>query len=214
MAYITYQEWEFKEKHVQPDNLVGNKNFVSSESIVICAAPSSVDDDQDLAGSLYPIGILESAAIVQNKQIQQLFEIGSRKPYMVPGRTRVQVGLSRVIFNGDSLMAAMYRGKHQGVLPSQGAGADAPGHDTDVDAVPGAVGEGSFYLNLASSFFNNTFGLALIIHDSEDEQTAMVLLENCMVQSHQMNIGANQTIVMENINIIADAVQPIIVSRP
>jgi hypothetical protein len=53
----------------------------------------------------------------------------------------------------------------------------------------------------------------LIIHDSEDQQTAMILIQNCMVQSHQMNIGANQTIVMENVNIIADSIQPIIVTK-
>ena len=214
MALKTYQEWEFKEAHVQPDNLIGNKNFVSSESIVLCAGPSSIENNVDLAGSLYPIGILESAAIVQNKQIQQLFEIGSRKPYMVPGRTRVQVGLSRVIFNGDSLLAAMYRGAKDeeglALLQQSDASADSPGHDTGYPS----TGEGYFYLNLASSFFNNAFGLAMIMHDSENEQTSMILFENCMVQSHQMNVGANQTIVMENVNIIADGVQPVIVTVP
>jgi hypothetical protein len=215
MARETYQTWEFKEAHVEPDVLDKNENFVSSESIVICAGPPNIDADADLQNSLYPIGILESAAVVQNKQIQQLFEIGSRKPYMIPGRTRVQIGLSRVIFNGDSLLAAMYYGTKigdstiAGVLPNQPASADSPGHDslTPSDA------PGSFYLNLASSFFNRPFGLALIIHDSEDQQTAMILIQNCMVQSHQMNIGANQTIVMENVNIIADSIQPIIVTK-
>jgi hypothetical protein len=219
MAKKTYQDWEFKEAHVEPDVLDKNENFVSSESIVICAGPSNIDANVDLAGSLYPIGILESAAVVQNKQIQQLFEIGSRKPYMIPGRTRVQIGLSRVIFNGDSLLAAMYYGVGSaapgeipvpGVLTSQDASADSPGHDSGYPT----TGEGNFYLNLASSFFNKPFGLALIVHDSEDDQTAMILIQNCMVQSHQMNIGANQTIVMENVNIIADSIQPVIVSVP
>ncbi len=216
MAKKTYQTWEFKEAHVEPDVLDKNENFVSSESIVICAGPANIGADEDLAGSLYPIGILESAAVVQNKQIQQLFEIGSRKPYMIPGRTRVQVGLSRVIFNGDSLLAAMYYGLKfgesttAGVLPPQPASTDSPGHPSDYPE----LGEGSFYLNLASSFFNRPFGLALIVHDSEDDQTAMILIQNCMVQSHQMNVGANQTIVMENVNIIADSIQPVIVSVP
>jgi hypothetical protein len=210
MAKKTYQEWEFKEAHVEPDVLNKNENFVSSESIVICAGPAFVDAKIDLQGQLFPIGILESAAVVQNKQIQQLFEIGSRKPYMIPGRTRVQIGLSRVIFNGDSLLAAMYYGHtdYKGILPVHDASEDSPGHSSNYPS----TGEGNFYLNLASSFFNKPFGLALIIHDSEDEQTAMILVQNCMVQSHQMNIGANQTIVMENVNIIADSIQPIIVS--
>lgn len=208
MAKKTYQDWEFKEAHVEPDVLNDNENFVSSESIVICAGPSYIDEGTDLAGQLYPIGILESAAVVQNKQIQQLFEVGSRKPYMIPGRTRVQVGLSRVIFNGDSLLAAMYYGKYSGTLPEQQASEDSPGHASDYPD----TGEGHFYLNLASSFFNKPFGLALIVHDSEDDQTAMILIQNCMVQSHQMNVGANQTIVMENVNIIADSIQPVIVS--
>jgi hypothetical protein len=211
MARETYHAWEFKTGHVEPDILDKNENFVSSESIVICAAPAFIEEaNTDLAAKLYPIGILESAAVVQNKQIQQLFEIGSRKPYMIPGRTRVQIGLSRVIFNGDSLLAAMYYGEYDpDDLPSDDVGEDAPGHHS---TIPAGTSKGSFYLNLASSFFNRPFGLALIVHDSEDDQTAMILIQNCMVQSHQMNIGANQTIVMENVNIIADSIQPINVS--
>jgi hypothetical protein len=210
MARDNYNEWEFKESHVEPDVLNNNENFVSSESIVICAAPAFVDETTVLATSLFPIGILESAAVVQNKQIQQLFEIGSRKPYMIPGRTRVQIGLSRVIFNGDSLLAAMYYGAEEDAVTSdQDASEDSPGHLHIAET----TADGSFYLNLASSFFNKPFGLALIIHDSEDDQTAMILIQNCMVQSHQMNIGANQTIVMENVNIIADSIQPIKVTR-
>ena len=205
----TYQEWEFTKKHVEPDVLAASTNFVSSESIVLCAAPAELTGTTVLATDLFPIGILESAAVAQNKQIQQLFEIGSRRPYMVPGRTRVQLGLSRVIFNGDSLLAALYRGNFRNGLPAQPADGDSPGHDS---AYP-AAGTGNMYLNLASSFFNNPFGLAMIMHDSDDDQTAIIIFQNCLVQSHQMNIGANQTIVMENVNIIADSIQPLEVTR-
>lgn len=202
----TVQDWDFTEKHVEEDIIGGpgeqNQNYISSESIILCAAPPEIKGDSTtaLAEDLYPIGVLESAAVVQNKQIQQLFEIGSRRPYFIPGRTRIQVGLSRVIFNGNSLMAKVYES-------SELAGDSYTPNDS-----PGYVGnieDNHFYFNLASSFFNKPFGLVMIISDTDKDVAAMIYLENCMIQSHNMNIGANQTIVMENVNIICDGIQPV-----
>ena len=201
MSNIT--DWEFTEKHVEPGIIGGtgekNQNFISAESIVMCAAPPTANlmtGPEDII----PIGILESAAIVQNKQIQQLFEIGSRKPYFIPGRTRVQIGLSRVIFNGNSLMAKVY------------GNTVADDEAYTLNNSPGLVGnvaDEKYYFNLASSFFNKPFGLVLIMRDSDKDDAAMVYLENCMIQSHQMNVGAASTIIMENCNILCDGVQPV-----
>lgn len=96
--------WLFKDKHVQPDNLAGGENFVSSESIVLAAGPQEVPAD---ITNCFPIGLLENVTIAQNKELRQLFEIGSRQSYFLPGRTFVQVNLTRVVFNGPSLLKAI-----------------------------------------------------------------------------------------------------------
>ena len=204
-------EWNFTETHVEPD-IIGkagekNQNYISSESFVLCAAPPVISANAavPLATSIFPIGVLESAAIAQNKQIQQLFEIGSRRPYFIPGRTRIQVGLSRVIFNGNSLMAKVYDGV-EGLATDEAGFNDSP---NDAPGYPSKLDDENFYFNLASSFFNKPFGLIMIMKDTDKDDAAMIYLENCMIQSHNMNIGANQTIIMENVNIICDGIQPV-----
>jgi len=197
MALRNLNEWEFKKDHVQPDNLKGNQNFISSESIVLCSGPPrSADSNID---NLIPIGLIESASVIQNKQVQQLFEVGSRRPFIVPGRTRIQVGLSRVLFNGDSLLGAITRNNPEGVEPA-GVEVNLQG---EIDV------QGRFYMNLASDFFNRPHGLGLVFSDSEDEYVALVYFEDCIIQAHQMTWGANQTVIVENCNIITDAIVPV-----
>lgn len=197
MALRNLNQWEFKKDHVQPDNLKGNQNFISAESIVVCSGPPRAADAN--IDNLIPIGLLESANVIQNKAIQQLFEIGSRRPYLIPGRTRIQVGMSRVIFNGDSLLGAITRSNSEGVEPA-GVEINLQG-DVDIN--------GRFYMNLASDFFNKAMGLGLVFADSEDEYVALMYFEDCMVQAHQMSVGANQTVIVENCNIITDGIVPI-----
>jgi hypothetical protein len=200
-------EWDFKKSHVQEDLSVG-EHLINSESIVLCAGPNTVAsaNNANLLDQLYPIGLLESAAVIQNKQIQQLFEIGSKKSFVIPGRTRIQVGLSRVIFNGDSLMGALYRGVTAATGATSDDAGDAPGTSTTATTSNDVEIQGNFWMNLTSDFFNKPLGLAMLFADSDSDYITMVYFENCMIQSHQMTVGANQTVVMENANLICDSV--------
>ena len=99
-----FSDWSFNEGHVQAVPESGD--FLSSESVVICAGPSTVPSD---VNDIVPIGLVQNATVTQNKQIQQLYEIGSRQPIFIPGRTVVQAALSRILFDGPSLMRALYK---------------------------------------------------------------------------------------------------------
>lgn len=199
----TISTWEFKDKYVDPRVFTqddGSRgNFISSESIVICAAPPEVPESID-ENKIIPIGVLESAAVIQNKQVQQLFEIGGRKSYMIPGRTRVQVALSRVFFNGSTLMGALTESVDGDDYELKDAGFDT---NDDPDAPE------RFYMNLASSFFNKPHGLVLVFNDSEDEAVGAVWLENCNITYHRMAFRADQTIIMEDVQIICDRLVPL-----
>lgn len=63
-----------------------------------------------------PVGLVQQAQISQNKQVNEIFEIGSRVPFFVPGRSTVRANLSRVMFDGPSLFYALYRDV-EGVKP-------------------------------------------------------------------------------------------------
>ena len=214
MATNTLADWKFKNTHVQPgDVLDANgslKNFVSAESVVLAAGPSSYPGT--MLG-LPLVGLCDSVSVQQTKNLIQLFELGSKLSYIFPGRNYIQMALNRVIFNGDSLMGIITDS-----LPTPDETVvqtiDLPGYEA-VDNETGAY-SGKFYLNLASSFFSKSFGLGFFIQDSDatndpgtGQWVAGYYAENCMIQSHQMAVQGQQFIVMENAVIRCTNLRPI-----
>lgn len=208
-------DWDFLKDSVQPINTDGN--FLSSESAVLCAGPPRFDDitNGDTNSWLTPIGLVQNVQISQNKQITQLFEVGSREPFFIPGRTLVQVGISRALFDGPSLMRAVYEYNAGGTTFP----ANPPNDDADVvdpvDPYSGAkdvstAESGPFYINLASEFFNRPMGLALLLYtalgESEGQAWGGIYLEMCHIQTHGIAVGSQQTVLAENIGIRAKSI--------
>ena len=203
-----FQDWKFKEGHVQAVPEGGD--FLSSESCVICAGPPTIPETIQ---NVVPIGLVQNATVTQNKQIQQLYEIGSRQPIFIPGRTVVQAALSRILFDGPSLMRAVYK-----IYDGSAVNTDtsvpvdsatnpenAPGNPYTTDSTEQA----KFYINLASEFFNRPLGLAFFLNDMEDDNYGGFYLENCYIQSHQLSIAGQQTILVENVGIRCSRVVPL-----
>jgi hypothetical protein len=206
MALINISDWQFKKQHVQPDELqvngtgTGLGDFVSSESIVLAAAPpASKDFSVDTA---IPIGVCDTIQIGQNKTIQQLWEIGSREPFFIPGRTFINGAIGRVLFNGDSLLGALYESADTEGL-GELAGSDFTIAGSENDA------KGKFWLNLASDLFNRPFGMVLFMKDSEDQWVSAFFLENCFVQSHSLTVQSQQIVVGENVQFRCSKIVPI-----
>lgn len=110
MAYnvSNLSDWKtkFMTESVQNNNNTFGSDFLSSESTVMFSGPAEYTEN--MISSLVPIGLVQNVQVSQQKQIQQLFEVGSRKPFFVPGRTVVSGGIARILFDGPSLMYAMY----------------------------------------------------------------------------------------------------------
>ena len=212
--------WKFKTAHAQGNDILtpsgGLTDFISAESIVLCAGPAVYDQSVSLS-SLIPIGLCDSVGVQQNTNIIQLWEVGSRLPYLIPGRTQAQLQLNRVVFNGDSLMGALTAGANSSWMSS--AGSDSPGVDWNASADGGKYdNNGAFLMNLASSFFKKPFGLAILVQDGDNSKYSItendvvrnvtntengqfvsgLYAENCYIQSHQMNVQGQQFIVMES----------------
>ena len=202
MATKVLSEWNFQKGHVQ--EIGAAANFVSSESCVVLAGPNELPSDYN--ETLIPIGLVENANVTQNKQIQQLFEIGSRNPFFVPGRTFTTAGLTRVLFDGKSLLRALYEDS-TGTFPDIGEEIpeDLPGAGYD----SADLASEDFFINLASSFFNKPLGLGFVIQDKERENWGGFYLEDCYIQNHQFSIAANQTILLENAGLRASRLVPI-----
>lgn len=200
----TVNNWDFVSQHVDPTAMVdpttgAQGNYISSESIVLAAGPATyAGAANDTFSSLVTVGVCDTIQVVQNKGVIQLYEIGSRIPYLIPGRPVIQFQISRVLFNGDSLLAALTQA-NQGL---------APDYANDVVGMPGLQFTGndqdspnSFYFNLASHFFNNLFGMALFFKDSNNLWVAGFYAENCVIQQHSMAIQGQNMVVMENASV-------------
>ncbi len=193
--------WDFRKKHVQEAaeqfGEGNNQNFISSESITICAVKSPAAGSTTPIGiaDLYPIGVVQSVGVQQQKQINQIYEIGSKLSYFIPGRTMIQVQLARVLFHGESLLAVLYDPDDTGL-----------GDSTNGDAIPGITGTNKFYVNLAAELFNKPIDVALMFHDQENDPLGFIVLKDCVAQSHGFGVSSNQTVIAENVLLRASTV--------
>lgn len=214
----TYSGWSFIDKLVDPNAVnrgaggtAGNLlNFISSESTLVAAGPATLAGGGGTLQNVIPIGVIQSFNISQNKNIAQLFEIGSKETILLPGRTFIQSSISRLLLDGPSLMKALY----STYTDSDGAGetenpTSLTGYNETSAGLLDTAGNGNFYINLASSLFSVPFGMALLLHDVNDEIYAGCYLENCSVASHSISFSAGQTVVAENCSIRVSKIKPV-----
>lgn len=227
--------WDFLRSHVDAGTLPGDpnvgargQNFFSGESAVLCAGPAL--SSQVVAGfeNLFPIGTTDAIQISNSTNVVQLWEVGSKVPYIVRGHTVTQLNLSKVLFNGDTILAALTKGiDSEGAAGAQGieftaAAASSAYVGTDVGG-PGGLfkmtptdGEksGRFYLNLASQFFNKPFGLALLFKDSDNNYVAAFYAENCAIQNDTMTIQGQNLLIMESASVRTTGLVPFQITIP
>lgn len=199
-----YSAWDFRNGYVDPaalhaipdptrPSIYTGEDFVSSESILIAVGPKTFSQT---GGRIYGVGVVQNFNVSQNKNIQQLYEIGSRDTILLPGRTFIQATIARILFNGPSLMKALYMAMPQ------------PDSSTDYSQIPGDPA-GHLWLNLAATYFNKPMGFALLMHDSENQTYGGVYLENCLLQAHNFTLASGQTVVAENCALRVGKVYPI-----
>jgi len=199
--------WDFLAGAVQPIDQGDAGEFLSSESAILCAGPRTL---ATTITNIVPIGLVQNAQLSQNRQIQQLFEVGSRKPFFIPGRTLTQLGVSRILFDGPSLMKAMYMNVTDGTtvgVPNVDA-SDSGQNPADPYTDTTMAGSGDLYINLAAEFFNRPTGLAIVYHDMGQTQYGGVYLENCYLQTHSISMSGQQTVLLENVGVRCAGVIP------
>ena len=206
----TIQDWDSSGGYVDDEVLQGSsaRDYVAAESVVIAAGPPALDTPGFDWSLIKPIGVVQSVGIAQSRQLQQLFEIGSKESFFIPGKTFVNANFSRVLVHGPNLLRAFYSWySPEGVGAAVGVTAPdiSPGGDRPGEPYPNAY----FYINLASELFSRPIGLLLYMQDTEKEDYAASYLENCFIQSHQMSVSAQQTLIMENVQVRSSKIIPI-----
>jgi len=200
-AYISPQGIDTKES-------IAINDIVESGTVLIAAGPSDLDkavEDPD-GFRVVPIGLIETAQISMNKPLSRIFEIGSKLSYIIPGRTVGGISLSRVFFDGPSLLKAIYMGEVKSDFATQDKKfakfVSNPYYINGDETYQkfANIGSGNLAMNLASSFFEQPIGLAFYFKDQQDDVVGQTYFEGCRVSTLNMGISANMNVLTESIN--------------
>lgn len=224
MATDDLKNWNYNDSHVEQS--VGGNEYIGAHSVLVAAGPpelkkissasgssSSGGDPSDVDASnndiVYPIGVIQNLRMNQNRQVQRLFEIGSERSYMIPGRLVGQLNMGRVMYHGKSLLRVLQATRHDPSLANSSSGgitqkSNDPG---DVESLPGS--DANFWINMASSFFDKPIGLMFYLKDNQDRDYGQFYVENAYINTHSLQLGAGSTIITENATMQFDRAKPV-----
>ena len=235
MPSKSYTNWQFSSENVQSE--ITNGEYVSSESTLILGGPSRLSmlaagaDAVAAQTSMFPIGLIESIDVSQSKQVQRLYEIGSKRAYFVPGRMMGAVRLNRILFFGPSLLRMMYavapyNDLRYGTAFRVEGGAEAqPAAEYSrlfgetaaqrrLTTAPGYGGLPSeenrdFFINLASDLFNVPVGLCVLLKDPKNNPYGAMYLEDVMIETHAIGVQSTNIVMAESVSAVFGQVAPV-----
>jgi len=220
--------WRPYENYIQ-DGLVDGR-FMSAAFTLVAAGPPRLSamggnvGALNLAGSassgstelVHPIGVTQTLNLGHNRQFSRFWEVGSERSYFVSGRTVGQLGLTRVLYHGPSLLRVLYA-YYQDTLgptlvtsmynnPAIQAGV-ANQHDVKIPP-----GHANIFLNLASDLFNQPIGILLYLRDSNEETLGAAYFESCYVPNHNLAMDAQGVVLQESAALQFERLVPVAVS--
>lgn len=221
-------DFNFTSEHVQKE--IENGEYISTESTILLAGPSqlnyvlSKNESGQSKVPLFPIGLIGSIVFEQNRQIDRLYEIGSKRAYFIPNRLRGDYRMTRTLFYGPSLLRLLYAlapvkssyGRklkdNENTTPISDDYNKLFG-DTTRFVAPGTTGLESqenrdFWINMMSELFNIPFGMGIIFKDSKQRSYAAMYMEDAYVQSHSVEASIQNVFLAESISGTFDRLTP------
>lgn len=166
---------------------------------------------------VFPIGIVQNFNLSHNRQFSRVWEIGSERSFFVAGHTVGQLGLSRVMYHGPSLLKVLYA-YYQDLIPPTTIQSVIGVNNLSMMTVANAhdikisPGFENLYLNLASDLFNQPVGLMVYFRDSNEDTIGSIYLEACVIPNHTIATDAQGTIIQENAAVQFERGLPVAVS--
>jgi hypothetical protein len=222
------KDWDWEDKHVMqsftaPDQVtpqdISVHDIIESGTVLIAAGPGSLGAASEGANgyTVVPVGLIETAQVSLNKPLSRIFEIGSKLSYIIPGRTVGGISLSRVFFDGPSIMKAMYFGEVKADYATQMHKYAAMRSDKKLDAngkeiwrTFANIGSGDMAMNLASTFFDSPMGLCFFFKNQNSDMVSQTYFEGCRISTYNLGISAGMNVLTEAVNIEFVRVRPIL----
>lgn len=214
--------WNWRESFVQLDeNMATPGLFIAAESTLIAFGPAKATAAFDVV----KIGLTPNIAISQQIPQQRLPEIGSMRVHILNG---VPVGggsMSRLIYNGPSLMRYAYGNLYDDngnptALALQGmATGTGPAQDFTVNAwkklmdKPDKIMQGHKDTDLWISCWDQRlkapFGVCMYFQDVAGNAVGGFYAEGTKINSHNITQSAGQLIMVEGISFAFDRLVPV-----
>ncbi len=229
---MAFTDWEPYTRYVQ-SGLLDNR-FTSGQFVLIASGPprlSHVGGAAAFASALsvtgtgeaqtgnpaadnivYPIGLVQNVNLAQNITFSRIFEMGSARSYIIPGRSVGQIGFGTIYYDGPSLLRRLYAYYYDFLGNTQIASLIG-GHDAisipnphDVIVPPGYE---NLFLNLASDMFAQPTGLLLYIKDNEKNVIGAIYAEQAVVPTHTFNTDAQALLISEAVTLQYERLVPV-----
>ena len=250
----SYNNWNFNDQHVQQNltggDFIGSHTIVLCASAPNLAATSakgtgagsiigsqatnisdrigtfSEEMSQDSAGDGFaiPLGVVSDIGIQQQRQINKIYEIGSKLSYTVSARTSINLNITRVLYHGPNLLRMLYAYYPEGLLGGSGNRLKDMVKLDDSDMTKIAL-NGSFesklpvidelpgydniFINVASDLFAQPLGLVMYIKDNVRNDVAAIFIEDCNLVAHQFGISQGSVVIAEGVQLTADKIRPL-----
>ena len=209
-------QWQPYDRYVQAGMTDGQ--FMSGKFTLLAAGPPRLANIGSLtfAGAnlaegagddiVFPLGVVQNFNLSHTRQFNRIFEIGSERSFFISGRTFGQIGLSRILYHGPSLLRVLYA-YYQDLFPptlipsvigANNIGALTVANAHNVKIPPGYE---NMYLNLASDLFNQPIGLMAYFRDSNEDTVGAIYMESCYIPNHTIATDAQGVIIQENVGV-------------
>lgn len=169
-----------RNQHV--DTSISTVDFTNSANVILYAKPHDAVNE-----SFKAIGVVQGWSFTEQKQVEEVFEIGSDIKYIVPGRTNGQIAITRLLINGPDLVNALH---NSGSTGEDKAGTKALRTLKDIT-------KGSDLL-FASYYVPG--------HSTSGKLFMTRHFSNAMIVARQESITANQVVIAENCTMVYETV--------
>jgi hypothetical protein len=168
--------WPYADKHVDSTISDGSK-FTNAAHVVIFASVTG-------SGKPFrPIGVVQGWSFTEQRQMEEIFELGSDIKYIIPGRTNGQIAITRLLVNGPDLLNIMY-------------------------ATFGEDGNQTNSVLRSLKDINKPIDLVFVTYNNDTGSTEHMVryFNNCWIAARQESITANQVVVLENCTVVYEKV--------
>lgn len=205
--------------HLGGNNNTTGNHHLSTDNITVSFAPPKLTAS-NTSSTAVTVGLIQDLSMAQQRQITKYFEYGNDEYQMVTGKTRTQLTMNRVLFDGPSLLKYIGYARldkdrldhliNWGYQNMVGETEDSENglskfvrrEKTRDSRMPGGR---DFWVNLTSDLFDLPLGIFLNakqrMPNGDLVDYGAVFLENCLVASYNLQMSPQNKILTENIQI-------------